>query len=318
VTTSTARFFHQFAALLNAGIPVQQGLGMAGRDCDARFQRALNEASLKIEAGEELGTALRSSQVPIDRWSISMVQAAEYSGALPQACEQIAIALDTQEKRKRLYRSVGISAALVILGSFALLVALLQRGTGFLGQPWFWLFSVILASVPLIAVAFTSSDAFSGADAVSQEWYALAMKFPLLRGVLQTRSVLYLAELELPLRCGISLLRAIDLMRRRIPDPVLAKNLEIASRQIQSGKTLHQSLTGKLPAIALQMIRTGEETGNLDEMLAKLGEYYEGELERKLKQIQGILRPLGVLAAGGIVLLLGMQMLASLQNALPG
>jgi type II secretory pathway component PulF len=318
MATSTAQFFHQFAALLNAGVPVQQGLSMAGRDCDQKFQKALNEASLKLEAGEELGVALRSSQVPIDRWTLSLVQAAEYSGALPKACEQIAIALDTQTKRKRLYRSLGISVALVIVGSFALLIAILQRGTGFLGQPWFWLFSVILAAIPLMAVAFSSSDAFSGADPVSQEWYSLAMKLPLLQGILQTRSILYLAELELPLRCGISVLRAIELVRRRIPDPVLAKNLEIAGRQIQAGKTLSQSLTGKLPAIAVQMLRTGEETGNLDDMLAKLGEYYEGELERKLKQIQGILRPLGILAAGGIVLLMGIQMMTSLLKALPG
>ena len=77
------------------------------------------------------------------------------------------------------------------------------------------------------------------------------------------------------------------------------------------------SLAGKLPALALQMLRTGEKTGNLDEMLGKLAAYDESDLERQLKQLQATLRPRAIVAAGGLVLLMGLQTMTAILKALP-
>ncbi len=79
-----ARFFHQFAALLNAGIPVQQSLGMAGKDCSANLQRLLKEASLRVEAGQDLATALDGRSPQFNQWTIALIRAAEDSGALAE------------------------------------------------------------------------------------------------------------------------------------------------------------------------------------------------------------------------------------------
>lgn len=305
----TAQFFHQFAALLNAGFSVQQSLGMAGKDCRPRLQTLLREASLKIEMGQDLAMALDTGY--FDDWTISLIRAAEYSGALAETCEQLAIAAEQKHRRQRLYRSVNISVLVIILCVVAFLIAAIQGGTGFLLQPWFWLLvGLVIGSLVLLMRMGQS-------QAMGQDVLRSLTAFPLVAGIVQARSMLYLTELELPLRCGVPILQALELVRQHMPDRVMARNLAIAVNQLQSGHTLSHSLRGKLPPLAAQMLRTGEETGNLAEMLAKLTEYYEGDLERRLKQLQGFLRPLGILVAGGLVLLAGIQSITALLNSLP-
>lgn len=302
-----ARFFHQFAALLKAGIPVQQSLGMAGKDCSANFQRSLKEASLKVEAGQDLATALNGRSPHFDPWTIALIRSAEYSGALAETLERLAIAAETQHRRQKLYSSVITSVVIIGFALLALLVALLSRSTAFVLQPGFFVLAALLT-----AIVF-GSRRLVGAIGNGQ----LMTSVPFLKGIAQSRSLLYFAELELPLRCGVPLLQALELVRSHIPDVALRKTLAIASRHIQAGQTLSQSLAGRLPALALQMLRTGEETGNLDEMLVKLADYYESDLERQLKQLQAALRPLAIVAIGGLVLLIGIQTITSLLNVLP-
>ncbi|HEY9897117.1 MAG TPA: type II secretion system F family protein [Candidatus Sericytochromatia bacterium] len=305
----SARFFHQFAALLKAGIPVQQSLGMAGKDCSSTLQRSLKEASLKVEAGQELATALNGRSPHFDQWTIALIRTAEYSGALAETFERLAIAAETQHRRQKLYGSVITSVVIVGFALLTLLVALLSRSTAFVLQPGFFVLAALLT-----AIVF-GSRRLLGAIGNGQQ---LMASVPFLKGIAQSRSLLYFTELALPLRCGVPLLQALELVRSHIPDMELRKTLAIASRHIQAGQTLSQSLAGKLPALALQMLRTGEETGNLDEMLVKLADYYESDLERQLKQLQATLRPLAIVAISGLVLLIGIQTIGSLLNALPG
>jgi type II secretory pathway component PulF len=94
-------------------------------------------------------------------------------------------------------------------------------------------------------------------------------------------------------------------------------NLSRAVRKIRLGQTLSQSLQGKLPAIAMQMIRTGEETGNLDTALHHVAEYYQRELEHKLHGLQTKLRPLSVSAIAALIAVVSIQSLRTLLNSLP-
>nr|WP_277873964.1 MULTISPECIES: type II secretion system F family protein [unclassified Trichocoleus] len=121
----------------------------------------------------------------------------------------------------------------------------------------------------------------------------------------------------MPLSCGIPILTALELLRSHIPDPQISTHVAKASRQIRAGRTLSESLQSKLPPIAIQYIRTGEETGNLDEALLKMGEYYESELDRSLQQLQGILRPASIISLGCLVALVGIRAINSLINPLP-
>jgi type II secretory pathway component PulF len=143
------------------------------------------------------------------------------------------------------------------------------------------------------------------------------MKLPVVGKLIQARSMIYLGKLALPLSCGVTLLTALELVREYIPDRVLRANLASAARKIRAGQTLSYSLQGKLPPIAMEIIRTGEETGNLDTALQNLVEYYEGDLERRLNWLQLSLRPLSFLAIAGLVAVVCVRGLTTLLDSLP-
>jgi type II secretory pathway component PulF len=308
----TASFFYQFAALLDAGLPVQQSLALAGKDCSTALQRSLQQASAHVAQGQDLGTAMTLQPPVWTSWTLALIQMAEYSGSLAETCRKLAIAAEREQRRARLYRSVTLIGVGTVISLLLLLIVLLSGGRNLLVQPSLWVMTGVLLMLAGGVVYWFSTQPLDAG------LYRLLVQLPVLKPLLEAQSMLYFTELELPLSCGVSLLSALELVRDRIPNPELAKNLAIASQQVARGQALSRSLQGKIPAIALQMIRTGEETGNLDAMLQKLATYYEGELELKLRQIQGVLRPLSLLVGGGLVLVLGMQMVRSLLDALPG
>jgi type II secretory pathway component PulF len=306
-----ARFFHQLASLLRAGIALQQSLSMAGKDCRASFQQHLQRVSVAIGAGQDFATALSHPPRFFNGWTLSLIRMAEHSGALAEICQKLALAAEQQQRRDRLYRSVWLATIALAVGLLALLTTLLQGNTNFLLKFEFWLLGAILIGCLLVVAQAIRSMRIANL----RQW---AMKLPVVGRMMQAQSMLYLSELALPLQCGVSVLAAVELVRGHIPDPALRSDLANAARQIRTGQTLSYSLQGKLPAIAQQMIHTGEVTGNLDGMLQKLAEHYEDELEQRLRQLQGFLRPLSILAFGVIVLLIGIQTVTSLLNALPG
>lgn len=301
-----ARFFRQFAALLNAGYSVSQSLSMAGKRCSDKFQRYLSQASTEIDAGKDLATALRTNPPQFDPWTLSLLRSAEASGALIEVCERLAVAVEMQHQRQKLYRSVALSTGAILLCTLALLLFVASGGTGFLVSPIFWLIGLILTIAPIVATILGSTSK------VSQTWHSVSVGIPPLKDLEAARSMVIFSELELPLRCGLSILQGVDLVRPRIPDPELAKALSMASRQIRAGNPLSDSLQDRIPAHALQMLRTGEAAGKLDEMLRKIGEYYQDDLESRLKGLQGMLRPIGVVAMGILVLFAGGQLITSL------
>jgi type II secretory pathway component PulF len=309
-TQEQAQFFHQLTALLNSGLSVQQSLNLAGKDCNPSFQRYLQTASAAVGGGQDLASAISLDSRYFDGWTISLLRLAEYSGSLPQTCAQLAIAFEAQVRRERLYRSVRRLAITTVWSVLILVAAIFNRTPTGLVKPEFWLRSLAIALL-LLGISFLTS---SYSTERSQQ---LAMKLPVVGKLIQARSMIYLGKLALPLSCGVTLLTALELVREYIPDRVLRANLASAARKIRAGQTLSYSLQGKLPPIAMEIIRTGEETGNLDTALQNLVEYYEGDLERRLNWLQLSLRPLSFLALSGLVAVVSVRGLTTLLDSLP-
>jgi type II secretory pathway component PulF len=302
------RFFFQFAALLNSGLTVQQSLTLAGKDCHVSFQHYLQRVSAAVGSSQDLASGLAIAPRYFDSWTIALIRLAEYSGSLPQTCRQLAAAAEAQSKRERLYRSVRLSA-IAVIWSLLISIAVIFNHTpyGFI-RPEFWLRSLAIGLLLLAITFFVSYYATKG---------QLVRNVPVLGKLIQARSLLYLAQLQLPLSCGVPMLTALELVREHIPDAVMRANLASAARKIRAGQPVSRSLQGKLPPIAIEMIRTGEETGNLDTALHNLGEHYEEELEHGLQRIESSLRPLAILAIGGLVAVVGIRGITLLLNSLP-
>ncbi len=305
-----ARFFYQFAALLNSGITVQQSLNLAGKDCNPSFQNYLQQVSAAVGNSQDLASALALDQRYFNSWTIGLLRLAEYSGSLSQTCEQLATDAEAQAQRERLVRSVQLSTIAIIWSLLILTAAIFNPHPMGLLKPEFWLRSLAIAFLLLGINFFANRYA-------SRRSQQLAINFPVLGKLIQAKSLIHLAQVRLPLTCGVPLLTAVELVREHIPDLGMRANLSRAVRKIRLGQTLSQSLHGKLPAIAMQMIRTGEETGNLDTALHHVAEYYQGELEQRLHGLQTKLRTLSVSAIAALIALVGIQSLRTLLNSLP-
>ena len=305
-----AQFFYQFAASLNSGLNVQQSLTVTSQNVPPAFQRYLQQVSIALEAGQDLASALALNSHYFDRWTLSLIRLAEYSGSLPQTCRQLAVAAETHSRHRRLEGSVRFSIVAIIWSLLIITAAILNPTPTGLLKPEFWLRSLAIALL-LLGISFFISR-YS-----SQGSRQLVMKLPILGKLIQARSLLYLAELRLPLSCGVSTLSAIELLKERIPDPVMKSNLTRAARYIRIGQPLSLSLEGQIPLIAITMIRTGEETGNLDTALENLAQHYERELEQGLHWLQASLRPLSLVAIASLIAIVGIRGLTVLLNALP-
>ncbi|MGC1394644.1 MAG: type II secretion system F family protein [Coleofasciculaceae cyanobacterium] len=305
-----ARFFYQMRTLLDSGLSLQQSLSLAGVDGSASFRRYLQQLSLVVGSGQDLATAISFNGGYFDRWTISLIRLAEYSGSLAEICFKMAIASETQIRHKRLYRSVLFST-MAMVWSLLILTAVIFNRTpmGFI-RPEFWLRSLLIALL-LMLIAFLASGYFSRGS-------FFVRKLPIVGKIAETRSLLYFAQLELPLSCGVSILAAVELLREHIPDVVMKANLSSAARQIRAGKTLSRSLQGKLPPIALQMLHTGEETGNLDTAMQNISQYYDNNLEQRLRSLANSLRVLGILASALLVGAVAIRGIRLLLNSLPG
>ncbi|MGL5081337.1 MAG: type II secretion system F family protein [Microcoleaceae cyanobacterium] len=291
-----AQFFSQLATLLDSGLTVPRSLEKVMQGCSPQLERQLNRVAVSMSLGDSFSTSL--AQVPrmLDQWTIGLIQVAESKGALAEMCDSIAEVAQQQHRRHQLYRSVQLAGlttlfcVLVLLAALVLMSRFSQKGLLSLG-------------ILIVLVSLVSPE--------------LVPRLPVVNRILTARSMLKLADLELPLNWGVPLLQALELMRDRLPRSDLSLSLSVALGQIPAGQTLSQSLEGRLPPIALQMIRTGEETGNLSMALHKLREYYDRELERTLRLLQGILIPVSLLAAGSVVVFLLVQALTSLLILLP-
>ena len=305
-----AQFFYQFAAALNSGMSVQQSLTLTRQNWRPPVQRYLQQVSMAVDGGQDLASAMAVDSRYFDSWTISLIRLAEYSGSLAQTCEQLAIAAEAQVKRRRLGRSVRFSLITTIWSLLILSAAILNPNSTGLIKPEFWLRSLAIALL-LLGISFFLSR-YS-----SQGSRQLAMKLPILGKLMEARSLLDLAQLRLPLSCGIPTLTAVELLKEHLPDPIMRANLTRAARLIRMGQPLSRSLEGRLPPTAMEMIRTGEETGNLDTALENLAQHYETELEQGLYQLEASLRPLSLVAIASLVAVVGIRGLTVLLNSLP-
>ncbi|VXD20788.1 type II secretion system F family protein [Planktothrix paucivesiculata] len=291
-----ALFFFQLATLLNSGLTVEQSLTLVGKDSYPQLGRYLNKMTAATSRGGDLASALALASRYFDRWTIGLISLGESQGMLPEICYRISEIEERKARHQNLYRSVTLAAITTGI-SILLLILTLFYLSGLSGQWWFLIlgiFALIILAIPKILP-----------------------RLSIIKKISTARMMLYLGELKLPLICGMSLLAGLELVRAHIPKSEMKASITMALGQIPAEKTLSQSLEGRLPAVALQMLRTGEATGQLDLALQKLTNYYEEELEQTLRRLQSVLVPATIVMAGTVVLLLALQALKSLLILLP-
>ncbi len=324
-------FTRELATLLEAGLTLDRALAiLADLADDPALQGVIEGVREKVQGGDSLSAALAAQGKVFSPLYLSMVRAGEAGGVLHQVLQRLADYLERSHELRESIRSALIYPTILLvvagLSVAGLLIFVVPRfsqmfeemgqtlplatrivvATGdFLGH-WWW---ALLAGGLLLAAGV---KARLERPEVRARWDARVLRWPLVGGLVARVETARLARtLATLLGNGLPLLQALDLAREVVGNQAIAAALAQVSEEMRRGRGLADPLAEAevLPPLALQMIRVGEESGELETMLFKVADVFDQEVRAAVKRLLTLLEPvlivgLGVLVAGIIVSIL--------------
>jgi len=316
-------FTLELATLLRAGLPLGQALdtltGLADNPAMAKVASDVNTA---VRGGKPLSTALEQADRGFDRFYCNMVRAGESSGALDIALERLSeFRTNRREMRQALisallYPSILLALALIavavllafVVPQFTQLFAeagrelpLLTRivaGAGELVTGWWWLMLLTLAGV----IWWLRRD---WADPAGRaRWDARLLRMPLIGPLTRKlQTARFSRTLATLLASGTHLLPALDISREIVGNAVMAQALGHVARRVREGEGLAKPLAEAaiLPTLATQLIRLGETSGRLEQLLAQVADIYERDVQSTLKRLLTLAEPVIIITIALLV-----------------
>jgi type IV pilus assembly protein PilC len=319
-----AVFSRQFAALVNAGVPIVRSLGVLGEQCgNPKLKKALMEISLDVQNGLNLSDSMRKHPACFDGLYVSMIQAGEVGGVLDEVLNRLAKLLEDTARLQNQIKSamsypmvVGFIAVSIFIGMTVFLIPIFAQIFKDIGNTlppltqFMLTISEILRSWRLIVVIV----GFVGFVIAYKQYYKtpmgrqtidrLSLKMPLFGDLIQKSSVARFSRTFGSLtRSGVPILTSLEIVRDTSGNQVVANAIDAARFEVQQGGMISFALQKEkvFPPMALQMISIGEETGEIDAMLMKIADFYEDEVEQAVKALTSILEPVMIVVLGGMV-----------------
>lgn len=321
-------FTRQFATLIGAGLPLSTSLRMMAEQTEEKPMKALIEDVLaQVEGGKTLHDAFARYPEVFNRVYLALIAAGEASGTLDEALKRLA---DQQEKDANMISKIRgamtypaivlvVIVAVVMFMMIAVVpqveslyrdmneplpfLTLLMVGvSNFIAHFW-WLILILLGIAVWFFVQFRRTD-------VGIKWIAqFKLKVPFFKGLfLRLYNARFARTAQMLLSTGVPMLEAMNIAAESMNNVVVEEQIKEAAVLVRSGKTLSSSLKNReyiLPLLP-QMAATGEESGQLDDMLGKAAKVYEDELDERIAAISTAIEPvlMVVLAivAGGMVM----------------
>lgn len=321
-------FCHQFAALLNAGIPVLTGLLILEKQTDnPRLKHGVKRVAFHVENGHSLAEAMAQVQEVFSPFCVGMVDAGEMGGMLDKTMHRLAL---HYEKKNHLEKKIKTATAypkfifLVILGVVVFLLSFVMPS--FAGT-----FNSMGVELPLFTQFLMS---LGGWIRVSWPYllFAGAIVYLVLCSLLKMDKVAYYAghmQLRLPLfgllyrkllvarfcrtfstllGSGVTLLTALELSKNVVVNRVFVERVAEMRNAIVRGESVASALSAAkiFPLMVIGMVDVGEQSGKLDEMLRRAADLYESEVNYVVDRLGSLLEPALVIflavVVGGIVL----------------
>ncbi|MBN2450177.1 MAG: type II secretion system F family protein [Lentisphaeria bacterium] len=315
----------QLARLLRAGMPLVRALRLlAGQTPDPGHRRILDALATRIEEGACLSEALETWPRSFDTLYVSMVRAGEAAGKLEWVLERQSQLLD---KRRRLVRKVrGAMTYPLVVCTVA--VAITAGLMVFIVPKFAAMFSDMLGGVPLPrltqAVVFAStfllhrlhlglalllgcaaSWRMLRATAPGRYWTdRLALRLPAFGPLLQLSACAHFCStLGTLTASGVSILTALRIVRDASRNRVVSNALRSIEEAVKEGDPISRSMgeTGAFPAALVGMVQVGEETGALPEMLARVAEDYEQDVDAAVEALTAIIEPVLIVGLAAVI-----------------
>ena len=322
-TEDVGLFTQQLGDLLKAGVPINRALTtLQAQTSNAAFAELISEISKEISSGKPLHETLARYPRHFPPLYTSMVRAGETGGFLEDVLHRLATFIDKDaDLRSRLKAALAYPALLIVLGTAAiifLMVFFIPRFSEIfvkLGSqlPWstrvvmgvsyfmrdYWMVPVSLAVLlPVVWARFTST--FAGRHTVDRIKLAMPVYGDVTRKSAIARFTRTLGTL---LKSGVPILSGLAIAKEAMGNAVLMRDIEEAAAGVKQGRSLAEILRRSrgFPAMVVDMIAVGEESGNLDEVLVNLADSYDNQVDRSVKVFISLFEPALLVVMASIV-----------------
>jgi len=314
----------KLAALVDAGVPIVRSLDlMASQQKLPMFKKALVAVQLEVNQGTAMGAAMRQWPKVFDQLTVAMVEAGEAGGVLDESLKRLAKLLeDNARLQNQIKGALGYPVAVLVI---AILVFLGM--TIFLIPTFAGIFEDLGAELPLFTqlmvdlsklLRSSASLVFAGGLLVGVWLFAryynthkgrrvvdrLMLRLPLFGDlIMKTATAQFCRIFSSLTRAGVPILMSLEISSETAGHSIISDAILASRTLVQEGVLLSTALNRQkvLPEMALSMLAIGEETGEMDQMLSKVADFYEDEVSAAVKALTSMLEPAMIVVVGGIV-----------------
>jgi MSHA biogenesis protein MshG len=321
-------FSQQLSTLYKAGLPLLTGLkGLRDQTSNQKFREILEQIGLQVEGGNTLFGAMSQYPDVFSAVYLNMIRAGESSGRLGESLDRFVTLADrelrSRQKVKEATRYPKIVIVSVIIAFVVLLAFVIPRfaqvfaqfnttlplptrmmiGINNLFQNYWYLILPVFLLVPILLKRYIQTEKGR------VFWDRLKTRIPGLGRLFIIAALSRFAHTFVMLnKSGIPILQTLEVTSTTINNVVISQSIEEMSRKIREGRSLADAMreSGRFTPLVIQMVGVGETTGTLDEMLIRITEYYDIELENAIKKMTTYIEPALTLFMGVVVLFLAL------------
>jgi type IV pilus assembly protein PilC len=323
-TRSLQIFSRQFATMIEAGLSVVTSLVILEEQTDDRvLAEVTRQVRTDVEGGALLSQALERHPRVFSRLFVAMVEAGEAAGILDVVLDRVALQIEKEAAIRRRVKGAMIYPTLVFCFAVCVLIAMLLflvptftnlfaqlhghlpfltrivvGASNTLRHGWFVVFPALIL-VPFGLRAWKQTP--GGRDA----WDRTKLQLPLRIGdtVLKVTMARFTRTLSSLVAAGVDIIKALEITEQASGNVVVAEALADVRIRVQEGVPIGVPIAENpiFPPMISQMVKVGEETGELDKMLRKIADFYEEEVEVAISSLTSIIEPVMIIGVGAIV-----------------
>jgi type IV pilus assembly protein PilC len=316
-------FTRQFATMINSGLPLVQSLDILAKQSEnKRLQKIIEQVLYDVESGQTLADAMRKHKKVYTDLYVNMVAAGEAGGILDTILLRLATFLEKADALKRKIKGAMVYPSVIFtvaIGAVAVLLIFViptfQQMFESAGVPlpaptrlvinlskllqhyWWAMGGGIIAALVAFRAYYSTPNGHLNID-------RLSLRLPVFGDMLRKTAVArFTRTLGTLVSSGVSILDGLEITARTAGNRVLHDAIMESRTSIAGGETISEPLkrSGVFPPMVVQMINVGEQTGGLDEMLSKIADFYDEEVDAAVAAMLSAMEPIMIVFLGGIV-----------------
>ena len=317
-------FSRQFATMIDAGLNVVASLRiLEDQTTDAYLAAVIADVRAAVEGGALLSQALARYPKIFSRLYVSMVEAGEAAGILDEVLDRLATQIEKEANIKRRVKGALVYPTLVLSFSFVVLTAMLlfivpifQKLYLQLGGTLPTLTQVIVnvsevmrtrsyLVFPAIALVLFGFLRWKRSEGGKKAWDRFKLKVPMKIGdiVRKVAMARFARTLSTLVSAGVDIIKSLEITGATAGNWVVEEALRGVREQVHAGVPIAQPLVEHpvFPPMVSQMVKIGEETGELDAMLGKIADFYEEEVDASISALTSIIEPIMIIMVGAVI-----------------